>query len=87
MSDRQRQACRLGRGGACRMRVQVLDRHDSPITQPARLPDRFREVLRCKHYSLRTSKPTSLGFVSSSAGTADPGRYTVRARWACRRHS
>jgi site-specific recombinase XerD len=29
---------------------------DSPITQPLRLLDQFREVLRYKHYSLRTEQ-------------------------------
>ena len=29
---------------------------DSPITQPVRLLDQFREVLRYKHYSLRTAQ-------------------------------
>ena len=58
---------------------------DSHIAQPLRLLDQVREVLRYKHYSVRTEQAYLYRIGLLVRWKADPSRCAIRATWARRR--
>lgn len=68
------------------MKQQIGVRHAIrlPIQPAPRLLNRLREVLRYKHYSLRTEDAYVYWVRFSSAGVNKNDRCDIRASWSCR---